>query len=67
MRYLKTYKIFESKEDIYNLVQYLKHDLKEDGLAIRSGNMESFINLKYKNMKPQESVGNRIREVRLQF
>jgi hypothetical protein len=59
--------IKEKKEDIDNLLQYLKHDLEDDGLAIRSGNMESFINLKYENMKPQESVGNRFREVKLLY
>jgi hypothetical protein len=80
MKYLKSYnKLFESTSELTEFIDYLNHDLEEDGLQIRKGDVDEFLNFKYKNVKPYLSnkliynksspsiISDRYKEIRLLF
>jgi hypothetical protein len=59
MKHLKTYekftdvhcKVLESASEINEFIDYLRHDLEDDGLAVRKSNTHDFLNYKYRNLK----------------
>lgn len=54
MKHLKSYtKLFESKSEIMEFVDYLKHDLQDDDLAIRESDTRDFLIHKYKSLRSQ--------------
>jgi len=67
MRHLKTYKnftdvhykVFESVSEINEFIDYLRHDLEDDGLAVRKSDTHDFLNYKYRNLK----LGERRKEI----
>ena len=80
MKHLKSYnKLFESTSELIEFIDYLNHDLEEDGLQIRKGDVDDFLNFKYKNVKPYLSnkliynksspliISDRYKEIRLLF
>ena len=56
MKWLKSWTLFESKEELNEFIQYLNHDLEEDGFQIKKGNVNEFLNFKYKGAKGDKIV-----------
>jgi len=72
MKWLKSWTLFESKEELNEFIQYLNHDLEEDGFQIRKGNVNDFLNFKYKNASTYKKsrpsiISDRYQEVKLLF
>lgn len=55
MKHLKSYKLFESKSEIMEFIDYLKHDLEEDGFNIRQSDSFEFMKSKWKNTRYNDS------------
>ena len=60
MKYLNTYKLFESTSELLEFINYLKYDLEDDGFTIRQSNSYGsdsfdFMRYKWKNISPSHS------------
>jgi len=59
MNHLISYKLFESKSELIEFVDYLNHDLEDDGFTIRKSDTFQFMRDKWKNIRYNDS-GKRI-------
>jgi hypothetical protein len=56
MKHLKSYKLFESVSEIIEFIDYLKHDLEDDGFNIRQSDSSfEFMKDKWKNIRRNDS------------
>ena len=55
MKHLKSYKLFESKSELIEFVDYLNHVLQDDGLTIRKSDTFEFMRDKWKNIRYNDS------------
>jgi hypothetical protein len=55
MKHLKSYKLFESKSEIMEFIDYLNHDLQDDGFTIRKSDTFEFMRDKWKNIRYNDS------------
>jgi len=62
MKHIKNYKVFESSSEINEFIDYLRHDLEDDGLSIIKSNTHDFLNYKYRNLKFEEGRKKRYEE-----
>jgi hypothetical protein len=56
MKHLKSYKLFESKSEIMEFIDYLNHDLQDDGFTIRKSDTFEFMRDKWKNIRYNDSI-----------
>jgi hypothetical protein len=56
MNHLISYKLFESKSELIEFVDYLNHDLEDDGFTIRKSDTFQFMRDKWKNIRYNDSI-----------
>jgi hypothetical protein len=56
MNHLISYKLFESKSELIEFVDYLNHDLQDDGFTIRKSDTFEFMRDKWKNIRYNDSI-----------
>jgi hypothetical protein len=56
MNHLISYKLFESKSELIEFVDYLNHDLQDDGFTIRKSDTFGFMRDKWKNIRYNDSI-----------
>lgn len=55
MKHLKSYTLFESKSEIMEFIDYLNHDLEDDGFDITQSDSFEFMKSKWKNIRRNDS------------